>query len=629
MKKMGRGLLTFSVLVALAATAASGSAAGPARPHLLGVVPHHGASHTLSKPNALPASSPAPSLLTFDAPYESLINQYFADVAHDSTVVPNTTNVYSVATQYYDNPGQVHVQYLSTVGGSYVDHDPLPASGCADGVDPVCLTDQQLESEIQNVLTAESWHGSTTNVFFLMTPAGVGSCADSSGSECSTNVFCAYHSEFTDSANEPVIYANEPYEATIGGCSGGPSPGTGFGFPNDEGADTTINTISHEHNESITDPFGDAWVEAGSGQENGDLCAYNYGATIGTAPNGQPYNQLINGHEYSLQQEYSDQGSACFQNSTQEPAHGPPGVLPYEGGMVMHTNTTYAIYWLPTAGNTTLPAVSGAAAVNDTLTSTTGSWTGSPSGYSFQWQRCSSTGTGCVNIAGATSSSYTLTTADGGMSVRSTVSATNVNGASAYAASAVDTVVPVPASTAAPVISGSAGVGKRLSTTVGSWNTTATYAYKWQRCTASGGHCAAIAGATSATHLLAGPDAGHTLRAIVTATNVAGKGNATSAASHQVVGFPRSTRKPRISGKAAIGHRLFAAHGTWAWTPTFRYQWLRCAASGARCVAIKKATRAAYRTVEKDSGHRLRLRVTATNAAGTRTASSRPTARVH
>jgi hypothetical protein len=621
MKKMGLRLTKLLVLAALvlAATASSGSAAGPGRSHLLGVVPHGGTVHALTKQKALTS----PSFLTFDPSYQSLLNRYFADVAHDSGGV---ANVYSVATQYYDDPGQVHIQYQSPVGGSYVDHDPLPASGCDDGVDAVCLTDFQLEDEIQNVMTAKGWHGGLTNIFFLMTPVGVGSCGDATGSECSTDVFCAYHNAFTNAANEPVIYANEPYEGTIGGCSG-----PGQGFPSDEDADTTINTISHEHNEAITDPFGDAWLAADGQTENGDLCAYGYGSPLGTAANGQPYNQLINGHDYSLQQEYSNAVDGCQQRVGG--AHTPPtlgsGPLIYGGGQVMHTNATYAIYWLPTAGNTTHPAVTGTPAVSHTLTSSVGSWNGAPTGYAYQWQRCSSSGTLCANIPGATSSTYTLTAADGGRSVRSTVSATNVNGASPYAASSIDVIVPVPAATAAPVVSGPAGVGKHLSTTAGTWNTTATFACQWQRCAAAGNGCVPIAGATAATYALVAGDAGHVVEAIVTATNVAGSGSATSAASHNVVAVPRLRSAPRIKGRAAVGRRLSAVRGKWTWTPTkYGYKWLRCSASGGRCVAIKKATRATYRVTKKDAGHRLRLRVTATNAAGARTAGSRPTARV-
>jgi hypothetical protein len=295
----------------------------------------------------------------------------------------------------------------------------------------------------------------------------------------------------------------------------------------------------------------------------------------------------------------------------------------------MHTNTTYAIYWLPTAGNTSPPAVSGTAAVGHTLTSSAGSWNGAPTAFSFQWQRCSSTGTGCIDIPGATSSTYTLTAADGGASVRATVSATNVNGASSYAASAADVVVPVPTATGTPVVSGIPAVGQRLSTTSGSWNTSVSFAYQWQRCAASGSGCVAIPGATSASYSIVAADAGLVLKSVVTATNVAGTASAASAATHTIVDLPKATTAPRISGKASVGRRLSAQQGTWSWTPvTYGYQWLRCSAGGGRCVPIKTAARPTYRVAKKDARHRLRLRITATNMAGATSAASRPTARV-
>src|SRR5437588_8893144 len=153
--------------LALAATASSGTAAGPARARLLGVVPHAGAPHALSRS----ARFSTASFLTFDANYESLINQYFADVAADSNL---DTNVYSTDKQYGDGSGAI--QYQSTFGGSYVDRGALPANGCNDGQDSVCLTDPQLQAEVQNAITANRWHGSTSTQFVLMTPDGLGSC---------------------------------------------------------------------------------------------------------------------------------------------------------------------------------------------------------------------------------------------------------------------------------------------------------------------------------------------------------------------------------------------------------------------------------------------------------------------
>jgi hypothetical protein len=524
-------------VVALAVTASGGAAAN--RPHgqISGVVPHD--SQLLLTPHLLSSSAirtAGPTTLTFDAKYQTVLNQYFADVAHDSG---SANNVYSVATQYSDGTGAV--QYQSTVGGAYVSHDPLPASGCDDGLDPYCLTDQQLETEIQNVLSAKGWHGGLDHIFFLMTPNGVGSCFDSSSIECSTNAFCAYHSYFTNSSSESVLYANEPYEGPYPGCTDSTQ-----GFPSDIDADTTVNTISHEHNEAITDPLTDpaheAWI-ATDGSENGDLCAYGFGTALGGTEGVDAYNQLINGHRYDLQQEWSN-GKAgvqtgCLQylgdpNPTLATFGNPP--LVNNGGPVMHTNRTYAIYWLPTARSTTLPAVTGTPVVNNTLHSSTGSWAGGATSESIQWQRCSSTGTSCVDIAGATAANYKLTTADGGHVVRSTVRATNVNGASSPAASAgTPAVVDIPTTTKAPHISGRARVGKKLSGSRGSWTYAPTsYKYQWLRCNTRGAGCASIGHATRATYKLTSRDARHRLRLRVTATNAAGSTVATSPTSARV-----------------------------------------------------------------------------------------------
>jgi hypothetical protein len=527
--------------LALAVTASSGAAGSPARARILGVVPHAGGQlarapipHTLSK--AIRAAGPTP--LTFDAKYQSAINQFFTDVAHDSGGVDN---VYSVATQY-DDSGHLHIQYKSTFGGSYIAHDPLPANGCDDATptlhDPYCLTDQQLQNEIQTVLTAKGWHGGLDHIFFLMTPNGVGSCESAAGS-CSTDTFCAYHSDFVNSNNEDVIYANEPYEGSdpSGGCID-PSQG----FPNDPDADTTINTISHEHNEAITDPLGNGWITFDQ-SENGDLCAFGFGTQ--TNPGVNAYNQVINGHHYDLQQEWSNTPeNGCIQrpggtSSPPQPHSGTPPLL-YGGGPVMRTNTTYAIYWLPTARNTSAPVATGKAVVNQTLTTSAGSWAAGGAPFSYQWQRCSSTGTSCAGIPGATASTYKLTTADGGHVVRSTVRATNVNGVSPPAGSAgTKMVVDVPAATKAPHISGRARVGKKLSGSHGAWTYSPAFRYQWLRCNAHGASCKSISHATHAKYKLTKRDAKHRLRLRVTAANAAGRSAATSPASARIAAAKR------------------------------------------------------------------------------------------
>ena len=73
--------------------------------------------------------------------------------------------------------------------------------------------------------------------------------------------------------------------------------------------------------------------------------------------------------------------------------------------------------------NTVAPVISGTAVVGQTLSSTTGTWTGTPiPTYTYQWYR------GISQISGATSSTYTLVQADATFSVTCEVTATNIAG---------------------------------------------------------------------------------------------------------------------------------------------------------------------------------------------------------
>jgi hypothetical protein len=78
--------------------------------------------------------------------------------------------------------------------------------------------------------------------------------------------------------------------------------------------------------------------------------------------------------------------------------------------------------------NTAAPAMSGEKYVGGRMTTTTGDWTNSPTGFAFQWLRCDSGGKNCNPISGAAAQSYTFTAADFGVRVRVTVTATNADG---------------------------------------------------------------------------------------------------------------------------------------------------------------------------------------------------------
>jgi hypothetical protein len=84
--------------------------------------------------------------------------------------------------------------------------------------------------------------------------------------------------------------------------------------------------------------------------------------------------------------------------------------------------------------NTAPPTIAGTTQQGNTLTATTGTWSGSPTAFAYHWQDC--TGASCTPIAGATSSTYALTTGDVGHTIEVAVTATNGGGNSTPVSSA-------------------------------------------------------------------------------------------------------------------------------------------------------------------------------------------------
>ncbi len=323
---MNRFAALFAVLAVLGvwsatALAAPPSPTNPAGREILGVVPAHGFAGKAGKGGSggnlayhygpvlhgektfaiywKPSSS-----WYMSATYQSLISGFFTNVATaNSTGYSGDT--YFSDTQYSDGSGPISFS-TSSFGGAYVDQTPFPASGCSDSVSQtsICLSDGQLVNEINNVITLEGWPRDGKSIYFMFTPKGVGSCYSSSS--CAFSSYCAYHSSFNSGT---VLYANQPYTGTVSSaCGSGQSPN------GDSDADSTINVVSHEHNEAITDPLGSAWYD-NRGYEDADKCAWTFGTALG-GTSGSYYNQVINGARYYLQRNWSNKSSGCVLTGT-------------------------------------------------------------------------------------------------------------------------------------------------------------------------------------------------------------------------------------------------------------------------------------------------------------------------
>jgi hypothetical protein len=326
-----------------AAAAVSHQVVHNPRGHFLGVVPstlHRNTLHAAAANGTPPLSyhgGPVvhsskvyaifwvPSGFYYPANAKAEITQYFKDVG---TASWTPGNVYAASTQYCQgvgtgatgcsSAGNKFASYNVSYGSSTTVTTAFPANGCTNytlgngSTSKRCLTDAQIQKEVSSVVASKGWSTGLGTQFFVFTPPLVGECFDASESSCYdpefSAGFCAYHSNISSQ----TLYAFQPW-ADITGCVYQSPTVPNNAYPNDDGADPLLNVVSHEHNETITDPLGTAWFDS-SGFENGDECAW---LSLATQFNGiGDYSQTIASDQYMLQSEWSNRSNSCVEKNT-------------------------------------------------------------------------------------------------------------------------------------------------------------------------------------------------------------------------------------------------------------------------------------------------------------------------
>jgi hypothetical protein len=203
------------------------------------------------------------------------------------------------------------------------------------------------------------------------------------------------------------------------------------------------------------------------------------------------------------------------------------------------------------------PQILGGNTVDSAMSLTAGTWLGSPPiTFTYSWRRCNPIGDppSCVQIPGATNSTYTPTTADIGFSIRVWITGTNVAGSDVgitnHTYPVVDKQHFSPSADTQPAIGGTTAIGRQLTANIGTYkgDLPIQTAFVWQRCDATGSHCHTIFTAKKAVYTPTPADIGYTLLISVTATNAYGKMVVQSTPTDPVSAMPPNIRGRRIVG---------------------------------------------------------------------------------
>src|SRR5207302_1931922 len=134
-----------------------------------------------------------------------------------------------------------------------------------------------------------------------------------------------------------------------------------------------------------------------------------------------------------------------------------------EGGASAPTSSAASASVVPLPpSNTSPPTITGSPRQGQTLTEHPGSWTNSPTSFSYQRLQCDCSGNACAPISGATAQTYVPGAGNVGHTIRVQEEAANGFGSGNPASSeATAPVLPAPpSSTSLPTITGTAQQGQ-------------------------------------------------------------------------------------------------------------------------------------------------------------------------
>jgi len=217
-----------------------------------------------------------------------------------TTILPNLIRglsgspYYNINHTYSDSSGAA-VQNSLQVAGTISDNYSLGTA----------ISDNGVVRVVNNAITSGQLPLDTSGLYFVLTSPDV---RETSGF---CTVFCGFH-------NHANIAGSDIKYSFVGNasiqCPDGCMAQAASSPNNNPGADGMASVMAHELSEAVTDPDLNAWFQTSSGEENGDLCNFNFGSVFRVG-NGSSANQTLGGRNYLIQQMWRNaQGGGCVQH---------------------------------------------------------------------------------------------------------------------------------------------------------------------------------------------------------------------------------------------------------------------------------------------------------------------------
>jgi hypothetical protein len=270
----------------------------------------------------------APAAHPFPPHFEAYVERFLEDIAQANPAAKGEEDVFTVLEQYWGQVPGIEAPFRNISQPRYagaVHDEEAFANDCEDEYEKssACVTEQEIEEQVA-AMKAKLGGDESEELWAVLTPPEVAVCVPAGKSpDCgglkNFDAFCGFHGP---QLGGEAPYAIVPFE--LGECidPGQHAPEEPPESPEPRSEAAVLMALEHELAEATSDQALSGWMlneepfvsgrNGNYGKEIADYCtvAEQWPPKLGEVQ-GQPYNQVINGHHYWLIGLWSDALGGC------------------------------------------------------------------------------------------------------------------------------------------------------------------------------------------------------------------------------------------------------------------------------------------------------------------------------